>query len=241
MSLNDPSAPTGPDDEIPFSGALTRDLLRSGQLDRMVSAAMPGLRLMSDAEREDSLRRTLAERPVGEEGAWIFAYGSLMWNPTIHHVERRVARVEGWHRSFCLSTPIGRGTPENPGLVLALDQGGRCDGVALRLDEGHVWDELSLLWRREMLTGAYRPVWVPLRDDRERVFGQGIAFVIDPAGPQCVRLGEAETVRRLATARGQIGSSADYLFRTRDGLAELELSDPAIERLAGLVAGFAAA
>lgn len=241
MSLTDPSSPSDPDEEISISGALTRDLLRSGKLDRMVSAALPGLRLMSDAEREASLRQTLAARPTGEEGAWVFAYGSLMWNPTIHHVERRVARVEGWHRSFCLSTPIGRGTPENPGLVLALDEGGRCDGVALRLDEPHLSDELSLLWRREMLTGAYRPVWVPLRDLRGQVFGHGIAFVIDPAGPQCVRLGESETVRRLATARGQIGSSADYLFRTQEGLEALELCDPAIERLAGLVAGFGAA
>lgn len=241
MSLTDPSSPSDPDEEISISGALTRDLLRSGKLDRMVSAAVPGLRLMSDAEREASLRRTLAARPGGADGAWVFAYGSLMWNPTIHHAERRVARVEGWHRSFCLSTPIGRGTPENPGLVLALDEGGHCDGVALRLDEPHLSDELSLLWRREMLTGAYRPVWVPLRDLRGQVFGHGIAFVIDPAGPQCVRLGEAETVRRLATARGQIGSSADYLFRTQEGLEALELSDPAIERLAGLVAGFGAA
>ncbi|APT57551.1 MAG: gamma-glutamylcyclotransferase [Azospirillum brasilense] len=241
MSLTDPPSPSDPDEEISISGALTRDLLRSGKLDRMVSAAVPGLRLMSDAEREASLRQTLAARPGGADGAWVFAYGSLMWNPTIHHAERRVARVEGWHRSFCLSTPIGRGTPENPGLVLALDEGGHCDGVALRLDEPHLSDELSLLWRREMLTGAYRPVWVPLRDLRGQVFGHGIAFVIDPAGPQCVRLGEAETVRRLATARGQIGSSADYLFRTQEGLEALELSDPAIERLAGLVAGFGAA
>ena len=241
MSLTDPSSPSDPDEEISISGALTRDLLRSGKLDRMVSAAVPGLRLMSDAEREASLRQTLAARPGGADGAWVFAYGSLMWNPTIHHAERRVARVEGWHRSFCLSTPIGRGTPENPGLVLALDEGGHCDGVALRLEEPHLSDELSLLWRREMLTGAYRPVWVPLRDLRGQVFGHGIAFVIDPAGPQCVRLGEAETVRRLATARGQIGSSADYLFRTQEGLEALELSDPAIKRLVGLVVGFGAA
>ncbi|MDU7521267.1 MAG: gamma-glutamylcyclotransferase [Roseomonas mucosa] len=212
MSLTDPSSLAAPDEDIPLSDVLTRDLLRSGKLDRMVAAAVPGLRLMSDAEREASLRQTLAARPAAEEGAWVFAYGSLMWNPTIHHVDRRVARVEGWHRSFCLSTPIGRGTPENPGLVLALDEG-----------------------------GCYRPVWVPLHDSRGEVFGQGIAFAIDPAGPQCVRLGEAETVRRLATARGQIGSSADYLFRTREGLEALGLSDPAIERLAALVAGFGAA
>ena len=156
MSLTDPSSLAAPDEDIPLSDVLTRDLLRSGKLDRMVAAAVPDLRLMSDAEREASMRQTLAARPAAEEGAWVFAYGSLMWNPTIHHVDRRVARVEGWHRSFCLSTPIGRGTPENPGLVLALDEGGWCDGVALRLDEGNLLDELSLLWRREMLTVAYR-------------------------------------------------------------------------------------
>lgn len=215
--------------------ALSRERLRSGELARMVAGVDPAIRVLSDEEREASLRGTLGARPADGGGAWLFAYGSLMWNPTVLHVERRVATVEGWHRSFCLSTPAGRGTPEAPGLVLALRRGGRCAGVALRLDEAALEAELSLLWRREMLTGAYQPHWLPLLDEGGAVFGHGIGFAINPAAPQFVRLDEDETVRRLASARGQLGSSADYLFRTRDGLAALGLRDPSVERLAALV------
>lgn len=225
------------DDEDAASPALlTREQLLNGSVARMMAQVAPSLRVLTDAEREASLRAVLDARPDRGEGAWLFAYGSLIWNPTVHHAARRVATVEGWRRSFCLSTPAGRGTPAEPGLVLALDRGGSCQGVALLLAENTLEAELSLLWRREMLTGAYRAEWVPLRDGAGHVFGSGIAFVIDPAGPQYAgALTEAETVRRLAVASGELGSSAEYLFRTRDGLAALGLRDLLVERLAELV------
>ncbi len=207
------------DEDDPLPALLTREQLLSGSVARMMAGCAPTLRLLPDAERDASLRAVLNARPERGEGAWLFAYGSLIWNPTVHHVARRAATVDGWRRSFCLSSPAGRGTPEEPGLVLALDRGGGCEGVALLLAEDTLEAELSLLWRREMLTGAYRAEWVPLRDAARHVFGSGIAFVIDPAGPQYAGgLHEAETVRRLAVASGQLGSSADYLFRTRAGL-----------------------
>jgi len=93
----------------------------------------------------------------------LFGYDSLIWNPTVHYVESRIASIEGWKRAFCLSTPAGRGTLEHPGLVLALDAGGSCTGVAFRIAEEVLMEELSIVWRREMLTGAYIPHWVPLR------------------------------------------------------------------------------
>ena len=224
------------DEDPALPALLTREQLLSGSVARMVAGVAPSLRVLTDAEREASLRAVLDARPDRGEGAWLFAYGSLIWNPTVHHVARRVATVEGRRRSFCLSTPAGRGTPDEPGLVLALDSGGTCEGVALLLAEATLEAELSLLWRREMLTGAYRAEWVPLRDAAGHVFGSGIAFVIDPAGPQYAgALSEQETVRRLAVAVGQLGSSAEYLFRTRDGLRALGLRDPLVERLARLV------
>ncbi|MFT8243095.1 gamma-glutamylcyclotransferase [Roseomonas sp. BN140053] len=221
---------------VPAPQVLTRERLLDGSLQRMVRA-LPGATLLTDEERERSLRDTLAARPERGRGAWLFGYGSLIWNPTVHVAERRIARVEGWRRSFCLSTPAGRGSPENPGLVLALEPGGECTGVALRVAEEILEEELSVLWRREMLTGAYTPHWVPLLDRDGHAFGSGIAFTINPAGPQCCSgLSEADTVRRLATARGQLGSSAEYLFNTREGLRHLGIRDPLLDRLAEQVA-----
>ena len=95
-----------------------------------------------------------------DQDVWVFGYGSLMWNPAFHHVELRPARLHGWHRSFCLWNTFGRGSPEKPGLMLALQPGGACAGVALRIAADAVPSELGVLWNREMLTGAYLPRWV---------------------------------------------------------------------------------
>ena len=217
---------------------LTRDLLREGGILRMVARCAPAMRLLTDEQRAESLRRTLDARPADAAcGVWLFAYGSLIWNPALRFTGRRFARVHGWHRRFCLSTVAGRGTPEAPGLVLGLDRGGACTGAAFHVEEGLVEEELALLWQREMLSGSYVPRWVPLREAGGGLFGHAIAFTIDRAGPfYAGALGEDEVVRRLATARGELGSSADYLFRTRDGLRSLGIRDPAVERLASRVA-----
>jgi cation transport protein ChaC len=78
-------------------------------------------------------------------------------NPAFHYVERQTVLIRGWHRQFCLATPIGRGTPQHPGLVLELDRGGSCWGVAFRIARSEAEAELELVWRREMVTGAYVP------------------------------------------------------------------------------------
>jgi cation transport protein ChaC len=210
---------------------LSRDLLLSGTFSQLIAADAPTLRILSDAERQASLASLLTERPEGD--VWIFAYGSLIWNPIILSAERRKARITGWHRSFCLATLSGRGSPGNPGLVLGLDAGGACDGMALRLEEDAVAHELELLWRREMVAEAYIPRWVDLYDDEGVQFGRGIAFTINPlAATYAGGLSRAESVQRLATASGSIGTSADYLFRTRDGLRALDMCDEFLEELA---------
>ena len=91
---------------------------------------------------------------------WLFAYGSLMWNPAFHHTETVQGRVHGWSRKFCLWLHMARGSPDAPGLMLALDRGGACHGMAFRIAAAEVRQELRLLWRREMLTGAYETRWV---------------------------------------------------------------------------------
>ena len=226
-------APAG----APLEGGITRELLMSGVLRAQIAQLMPDVRLTTDEERAASLRAILDRRPEHGDGVWVFAYGSLIWNPAIHVAGQRIAHAIGWHRSFCLSVKMGRGTPENPGLMLGLRPGGVCPGVALRIAEHEVEHELDLLWRREMVADGYIPHWVPVEDEDGKPFGAAVAFTINPDQPTyCGDLVEAEVVERLATARGRLGSGAEYLFRTRDGLAAMGVTDASLDRLAGLVA-----
>jgi cation transport protein ChaC len=214
---------------------LTRALLEAGGIETLIARAAPGMRLLTEAERAESLRQTLAQRPPGEP-VWLFGYGSLIWNPTIYTVERRTARIEGWHRAFCLYTPAGRGTVDHPGLVLGLDAGGNCNGVAFRLADETVEAELALLWRREMLARSYQPRWLDVLDERGIRFGSAIAFTIDPQAERYAgKLAQEIVVQTLATAVGELGSAADYLFRTCEGLRDEGIPDPELDRLAAAV------
>jgi cation transport protein ChaC len=214
--------------------SLTRELIENGGLHAMVLRAAPAMRLLCDAERAASVRETLATRPHGD--AWLFGYGSLVWNPTIHFVERRTARIEGWHRAFCLSSLAGRGSTNNPGLVLGLDQGGGCTGVAFRIAEELLETELSVLWRREMLSNSYVPRWLDVSDEQGRCFGSAIAFTIDRSGDHYAGALELEEViKRLSTASGALGSAAEYLFRTCEALRAHGIPDPELEWLAARV------
>ncbi|MGI4950752.1 MAG: gamma-glutamylcyclotransferase [Janthinobacterium lividum] len=210
---------------------LTRDMLADGGMLRMIAESSPTLTVLTEAERAASLAATLARRPAGAAPVWLFAYGSLIWNPALHYTHRRLARIHGWHRSFCLSTVAGRGTPEAPGLVLGLDRGGACTGAAFSIDEAVLEQELTLLWQREMLSGSYEPRWLAVRGGDGAVFGHAITFTIRRDGQYYARLEREELVRRLATAAGALGSSADYLFKTRDSLREMGITDRAVEAL----------
>jgi len=210
---------------------LTRALIEAGGIDAMVARDAPGLRLLTEAERAASLQETLAARPPGD--AWLFGYGSLIWNPMIHSVEQRPARIEGWHRAFCLAIRAGRGSEDYPGLMLGLDAGGACNGVAFRIAEDILEAELALLWRREMLAGSYVPRWLDLFDSEGKRFGSAIAFTVNPEAEHYAgKMGREVVIERLATACGALGSAADYLFRTCDGLRSYGIPDPELEHLA---------
>ena len=229
MTVFDPHAPH----ETP---RLTRELLLGNGLADMIARCTPHIRVLTEAERHESLRCVLADRLEHGNGLWLFAYGSLIWNPTIRVGERKVATAVGWHRAFCLSTQAGRGTPDKPGLLLGLRLGGNCTGAVLRVAEADIWHELDVLWRREMVTGGYLPRWLPVYDAHGAPLGHAIGFTIDPAGPgYCEGLTEEETILRLATARGELGTSAEYLFRTWHGLRAMGIADPLVDRLAPLV------
>jgi cation transport protein ChaC len=167
---------------------------------------------------------------AGTGDMWLFAYGSLIWNPLFPVAEERIARVHGLHRSFCIWTRVGRGTPERPGLVLGLDSGGACKGVALRLEAAIARAELALVWRREMLTGAYRPVWVKARTASGDI--DAIAFVANRASASYAgRRTEAEVCATITGARGLIGTCGDYLRQTHEGLQSRGIRDRTLERL----------
>jgi len=229
--MSDDPPPTDPTGLLIPELPLSRALIEGGGLEEMIARHAPALRLLTEEERAQSLRDTLAARPQGD--VWVFAYGSLIWNPTFHSVERRTACIEGWHRDFCLAAIAGRGSVERPGLMLGLKPGGACVGVALRIEEAEIEQELTLLWRREMVAAAYLPHWVRLFDERGVVFGHAIAFTIDTEGPHYASgLSREAVVERLATAAGPLGTAAEYLFRTRDGLRSLGIRDDALEALA---------
>lgn len=212
--------------------ALTREMLRDGGLHRMVSAETD-VRALTAAELAHSRNTLLARLEPGQD-VWLFAYGSLLWNPTFEHVETRLARVSGWHRRFCLWTRLGRGTPEQPGLMLGLERGGSCGGVAYRVAASAIECELDLVWRREMVTGAYRPTWLRARTADGPV--DAIAFTIEHGHKRYAgKLPEATVAAILAHACGPLGTGSDYLHRTAVTLAGLGIPDRRLDRLCDLV------
>lgn len=186
-------------------------------------------------QREASLKDALARYAPGDD-AWVFAYGSLMWNPAIEFVEAVPCLVEGLRRSFCFWTPMGRGTPELPGLMLALEEGGRCEGIAYRLAPHQVRSELAIVWNREMLAGVYKPRWIEakLRDGRTVTT---VTFEVETAHCQyCGDLSMERAAHHIAFAEGRRGACRDYLANTAAHARSLGIHDPYIEELMERVA-----
>ncbi len=221
-----------PDDHV----TITREGLRDGSLLAAARLLMPlGTKLLSDAEIEADLDATLAHHPADAD-VWLFGYGSLMWNPAIEFAERRAGTVNGWHRRFCLWLHMGRGSPDNPGLMLALDRGGRCAGMLFRIPAADARAELLLAWRRELFTDAYRSRWVTALTDAGPV--RAVTFVVNRAHLRYAgRLDEASVAARLASATGSLGSCASYLAQTLEALRSVGLRDRVLERLQRLVGG----
>jgi len=168
---------------------------------------------------------------------WVFGYGSLMWDPGFEADERSIATLGGWHRSFCMRSIHYRGTPEQPGLVLALDEatGGACGGIAWRVDPPRADGVLAYLRERELISDAYLERVLPVRltDGREV---QAVTYVIDHAHPQYIAgLSLDEQAAIIAVARGQTGRNADYLWNTVAHLSAEGLADPDLDWLAGRV------
>jgi len=204
--------------------SLTRADLENDLLRETFRRSHPGVPVLSDAEQEASLRGILDRHEPGAD-VWLFGYGSLVWNPIVHHEERRVARLHGFHRSFCLWSHVNRGSLQKPGLVLGLDSGGSCRGVAFRIAGHHAAEELRLLWRREMVLGSYCPRWTAVEAGGQTI--KAIAFFVNREHANYAGKLPLETViKALVSARGQLGTPAEYLLETVRGLVEHGVRDP---------------
>ncbi len=212
---------------------ITRDTLLDGSLrarQREYAEKLPDMRWRTEAEMALLLQKILSTHPPGED-LWVFGYGSLIWNPAFEFTASSPALLRGWHRRFCLKMIMGRGTPERPGVMLALDRGGACKGVAFRIQADKIAQELHILWQREMFGGAYHARWVTLElPGRDKI--RAVTFVINRAHPRYIReLSVAETANLIATGRGDLGTCREYLENTVAHLASLGLRDTGLERL----------
>lgn len=186
-------------------------------------------RILTDGERAASKHAVLADHESHND-IWVFGYGSLMWNPAIHFAERKAARIYGYHRQYCVSSPVGRGTPEKPGIMLALDRGGSCHGMAYRIAASKIHEELDILWAREMVVGTYRPAWVTIHSDA----GQqaAITFVSNNRHERYVgRMPVGTVIERIATAAGRLGSCRDYLANTVSSLEAIGIRNGTMHAL----------
>ena len=169
------------------------------------------------------------------EPVWLFAYGSLMWNPEMPFAERCPALLRGYHRGFCLYSRDYRGTPERPGLVLGLDRGGACRGIAYRLPPDSLGAAIDRVWAREMAGEVYRMRPVSVTTPQGRV--AAYAFVVRRDRPDYAgRLSLDEAARIISVAAGGRGTGRDYLANTVRHLEELGIADGPLHRLESKVA-----
>jgi cation transport protein ChaC len=203
---------------------ITRESLLDGSLiDVARRLVPPGMRIRTDTDIEACLDFMLADHPAGED-VWLFGYGSLMWNPAMHFAEHRGGRVLGWHRKYCLWLEAGRGSPENPGLMLGLDRGGAAAGALFRVPADQARAELLLPFRRELFTYSYDPRWVSVATLGGVV--RAVTFVVNRKGLLYVRRLDLERIaHHVATASGALGSCMEYLRRTLESLEMLGLDD----------------
>jgi cation transport protein ChaC len=167
---------------------------------------------------------------------WLFAYGSLMWRPGFAFEESRRARITGYRRCFSIYSVHHRGTPERLGMVLGLDRGGVCEGIAYRVAAPHVDQTRAYLRARELINGVYREAFVPAELQGRRAEVLALTYIVERAHPNYARrLPLATQARLIKAAKGISGANIDYLVSTVRHLRELGIHEPELERLVVLI------
>lgn len=187
-------------------------------------------RLLTEDDLAASLAHTLLDWD-GKQDLWLFGYGSLIWNPGLPTIDAVCGKVHGYHRGLYLWSRVNRGTPEQPGIVLALDRGGSCTGIAFRLAGPTALPHLETLWKREMPMGSYRPAWLPCSlSNGKRV--TALAFVMRRDVPTYTgKLPDHVVKEVFDRAKGRYGTTLDYVSRTVDALRASGIPDRALEAL----------
>ena len=164
---------------------------------------------------------------------WVFGYGSLMWNPGFRFLERRRAVIHGYHRSLCMLSHMYRGTPDRPGLVLGLDIGGACHGIAFRVADDD-WEETTAYLRaREQVTNMYHELTKPVQivsDEARKV--PALFYAVNRGHRQYAgRLSLEDQLHHVRQGHGQSGSCVDYVLNTVQHLRESGIRDHPLEKL----------
>lgn len=181
-----------------------------------------------DDQREAGRNAWLADHRDGD--LWVFAYGSLMWDPGLEFAEVRRGAVTGYTRSFCLWDEGGRGSKAQPGLMAAIDAGTGCEGLVFRIEQEKLEHETFVLFRREMIAPAYRPVWVEVATAPGPV--QALSFAANHESDDIVTgIALDEQARMIANAHGFLGSNFSYLDDMQAHLALLGIEDAYVRDL----------
>lgn len=173
---------------------------------------------------------------------WLFAYGSLMWEPNFPFTQQRRAVLDGYHRALCVYSWVYRGTEETPGLVFGLEQGGKVEGIAFHIAAEHAEDVFAQVYEREMVTAVYRPVWAPCEmtdggSETVSAHVNSLTFVAEHNNRQYAgERSEAETIELVSQGLGKAGLCTDYVMNTVHRLRDLGIQDQALERIASRLA-----
>jgi cation transport protein ChaC len=177
------------------------------------------------------------QAPRHPEDLWVFGYGSLMWRPGFPFEAREVATLTGFHRSLCVYSHVHRGTPEQPGLVMGLDRGGSCKGLAYRVNPADAAATIAYLRAREQVTSVYVEQVLPIRlgDGQRRL---ALTYTVDRGHAQYAgRLAREALLRFVRDSRGVSGANPDYVISTHDLLRDLGVADPTLHWLVRQLTG----
>ena len=208
---------------------ITRESLLDDGVRVRLEQQYKSLPFLTAEQQQESLAQCLSQW-CGEQAVYVFAYGSLIWNPAIHCEAVGTGRLFGRHRRMAIRSMFGCGTPERPGLMLTLLPGGCCDGVVLKIESSRAVEELSLLWRREMISGSYRPRWLPVRSKQGVL--SCLVFDHNPNHPSFIGpMTFEKEVEILSQASGPLGPNKDYIYQTVQALNHWQLRDARMSRL----------
>ena len=165
---------------------------------------------------------------------WVFGYGSVMWRPGFEHEERRAARLHGYHRSLCVWSWFHRGSPDSPGLVLGLDVGGSCNGIAYRVDEARKHDAADYLYRRELVTDGYEAMLRPVYLDDGPV--TALCFRANRRHPQYAgKLDHGHAAEVVRHSKGKSGANPEYVASAVAQWQAMGINDRALANINRLV------